>query len=92
MGIESIVAKYPDNMSGGEQQRVAIARAMIYKPDIIFLDERTGNLDAKSTEKVMELLSQINREYGTTIIQATHNAKTSSYGRIITIKNGQIVL
>lgn len=92
LGIKNIVEKYPDNMSGGEQQRVAIARALIYKPDVIFLDEPTGNLDAKSTQLVMELLNQINIKYKTTIIQATHNTRITDYGRIITIHNGQIVL
>ncbi len=92
LGICAAIEKYPDNMSGGEQQRVAIARAMIYKPDVIFLDEPTGNLDAATTQKVFELLTQINLKYNTTIIQATHDIKTTGYGRIITIQNGQIVL
>ena len=92
LGIENIISKYPDKMSGGEQQRVAIARAMIYKPDIILLDEPTGNLDTISTQKVMDLLYQINNKYRTTIIQVTHSTKTIGYGKVITIQNGKIVL
>lgn len=79
-------------MSGGEQQRTAIARALIYEPEILFLDEPTGNLDSKNAEEVMRLLSTVNSEFGTTIIQVTHSESNALYGgRIIRISDGRIV-
>ncbi|WP_279614875.1 ABC transporter ATP-binding protein [Dissulfuribacter thermophilus] len=64
-------------LSGGEQQRVAIIRAMVKQPDILFADEPTGNLDEAATDKVAELFSLINREFGTTIVFVTHNPRLS---------------
>jgi putative ABC transport system ATP-binding protein len=89
--IADLRNKMPSKLSGGEQQRVAIARGLIYEPDIIFLDEPTGNLDSKSAEEIMELLKKINSETGTTIIQVTHSRQNASYGnRIVYIKDGSI--
>ena len=92
LGIASYADRLPSKLSGGEQQRVAIARGMIFKPEILFLDEPTGNLDSKTGHEIMLLLSRINKEYGTTIVQVTHskeNAKFSS--RLIFIKDGKLV-
>lgn len=81
----------PDKLSGGEQQRVAIARGLIINPEILFLDEPTGNLDSKNAEDIMKLLVKINAEYGTTVIQVTHSEKNALYGsRIITLSDGKI--
>ena len=92
MGIADRRHALPSQMSGGEQQRAAIARALIFKPEIIFLDEPTGNLDSKNAEEVMRLLSTVNSEFGTTIIQVTHSESNALYGgRIIRISDGRIV-
>ena len=90
--IGDFVDKMPSQLSGGEQQRVAIARGLLYKPSIIFLDDPTGNLDVKNSEEIMNLLSQINKERKTTIIQVTHSESNALYGnRIIRIRDGKIV-
>lgn len=81
----------PRELSGGQQQRVAIARALIGKPEILFADEPTGNLDSKTGSEIMQLLHDINRESGQTIIMVTHSpeaAKSSS--RVITVRDGVI--
>lgn len=71
-GIEDQAHKLPSQMSGGQQQRVAIARALIMQPRYIFADEPTGNLDSISGQRVMEIMKQVNKEYGTTIVLVTH--------------------
>ncbi|VIF62469.1 ABC transporter ATP-binding protein [Clostridioides difficile] len=82
----------PRELSGGQQQRVAIARALIGKPEILFADEPTGNLDSKTGIEIINLLDKINRDNGQTIIMVTHSpeaAKSSS--RTITVSDGLIV-
>ncbi len=82
----------PRELSGGQQQRVAIARALIGKPEILFADEPTGNLDSKTGIEIIDLLNKINRDNGQTIIVVTHSpeaAKSSS--RTITVSDGLIV-
>ncbi|NMS89401.1 ABC transporter ATP-binding protein [Clostridioides difficile] len=82
----------PRELSGGQQQRVAIARALIGKPEILFADEPTGNLDSNTGTEIINLLSKINKESGQTIIMVTHSleaAKSSS--RTITVLDGEIV-
>ncbi|MBT2146027.1 ABC transporter ATP-binding protein [Clostridioides difficile] len=82
----------PRELSGGQQQRVAIARALIGKPEILFADEPTGNLDSKTGIEIIDLLDKINRDNGQTIIMVTHSpeaAKSSS--RTITVSDGLIV-
>ena len=86
-----MLKKFPSQLSGGQCQRVAIARALSYKPKLIILDEPTGALDTSMEKVVMELLSRVNRELGTTIIQVTHSERVASYGtRTIKIKDGKI--
>lgn len=92
VGLSDKRTAMPGKLSGGEQQRVAIARGLIFRPDIILLDEPTGNLDSVNSEGIMQLLSRINSEFGTTVIQVTHNEHNAEYGsRTIYIKDGKIV-
>ena len=91
MGIEHLLSSMPEEMSGGERQRVAIARALIHHPKIIMLDEPTGSLDSKSTTEVLELLSEIHKSMGISIIQVTHSREAAEYAdRIIFIKDGEV--
>lgn len=91
VGLAKRADHYPSQLSGGEQQRVSLARAFANKPQILFADEPTGNLDAETSQIVEEMLFQLNRDSGTTLIIVTHDlelaAKTQ---RIIPIKGGRI--
>ena len=73
VGLKSKGFKMPFEMSGGEQQRVDIARALLNSPKLILADEPTGNLDPETSDEIMQLLFQIGKDYGTTIIMATHD-------------------
>jgi putative ABC transport system ATP-binding protein len=92
VGLGERVTHYPAQLSGGEQQRVAIARAFINKPEILFADEPTGNLDTETGGHIEDSLFKMNEQYGTTLILVTHNnelaAKTE---RVIRLKAGEIV-
>ena len=92
LGIEGILKKYPDSISGGERQRVAVARALINDPTILLADEPTGNLDSKNEQIIMNFFKKLNTEMGLTIILVTHNkdfAKISD--KIYTLKDGSWV-
>ncbi|WP_423148460.1 ABC transporter ATP-binding protein [Rubrolithibacter danxiaensis] len=83
---------YPAQLSGGEQQRVSLARAFSNNPRILFADEPTGNLDAETSEKVVKLIFDLNREAGTTLVLVTHDMDLASKTqRIIRIKGGKLV-
>lgn len=83
---------YPAQLSGGEQQRVSLARAFSNKPKILFADEPTGSLDAETSEKVIQLIFDLNKEAGTTLVLVTHDADLAAMTqRIIRIKGGSIV-
>lgn len=91
LGIINLLDKYPDELSGGQKQRTAIARAIIKKPDLLFCDEATGALDEENSKQVIELLHDVVKTYGITVIFATHNLKISlTANRIITIENGLV--
>ncbi|MCD7723742.1 MAG: ABC transporter ATP-binding protein [Clostridiales bacterium] len=91
LGIEERLGHLPSAMSGGQQQRVAIARALANKPAILFADEPTGNLDAKSGSEVLDLLKLIAKELGTTLILVTHDLRVAEQAdRILTIEDGKI--
>ena len=89
--IERVLGAFPETMSGGERQRVAIARALIHDPDVLFLDEPTGSLDSRATDEVLELLGQINRERGVSIVQVTHSAAAAACGtRTVVLVDGRM--
>jgi len=84
--------KFPFELSGGEQQRVAIARAVVKNPAIILCDEPTGALDFENAKRVLKLLEDINKRYGTTIIIATHNTAIAKMShKIIRLRSGELV-
>ncbi len=92
VGLFHRINQEATRLSGGEKQRVAIARALVTKPDIIFADEPTGNLDSKSGQAVIEIIQKLNREQGHTIILITHETYTAEYAeRIIRLADGLIV-
>lgn len=83
---------YPRQLSGGEQQRVAIARAFVTRPAVLFADEPTGNLDAVTGERIIELLFELNRASQTTLIMVTHDqAIAQRCGRVVRIEAGRLV-
>jgi putative ABC transport system ATP-binding protein len=83
---------YPAQLSGGEQQRVAVARAFSHRPKILFADEPTGNLDAATGAKVIDLLAQLNRETGTTLVLVTHDPDLAARARrVIRLRDGAVV-
>ncbi|HUJ79208.1 MAG TPA: ABC transporter ATP-binding protein [Nitrospiria bacterium] len=91
VGLEGRARHYPAQLSGGEQQRVAIARAFACRPPILLADEPTGNLDQATGRVVIELLTRIRREQGTTLVLVTHDAALASLAdRVITIIDGRI--
>lgn len=90
LGIANILKKYPYEVSGGQKQRGAVARALITNPKIILADEPTGALDSKSTDELLHLFEEINKQ-GQTILMVTHSVKAASTaGRILFIKDGEI--
>ena len=92
VGLAKRSHHYPVQLSGGEQQRVSLARAFSNKPRILFADEPTGNLDSENSEKIEQLLFELNREAGTTLVVVTHNPELAAKtGRIIRLKGGKLV-
>ena len=92
VGLEDRVYHTPSELSGGQQQRVAIARALVTEPDILMADEPTGNLDSARTQEVMELLQQLNRERGITIVMVTHEPDVAAFARrSLVFRDGRIL-
>jgi cell division transport system ATP-binding protein len=93
VGLKNKIHSYPDQLSGGEQQRVAIARAIVNDPKLLLCDEPTGNLDPVKSMEIMEVLEDINKNRGTTIIMATHDKEivNKMKKQVITLKDGHLV-
>lgn len=90
LGITKLLKKYPYEISGGQKQRIAVARALITNPKIILADEPTGALDSKSSDDMLKLFNEINKN-GQTILMVTHSIKASSTaGRVLFIKDGEV--
>lgn len=92
LGIENRIYNLPNQLSGGQQQRVAIARVLVNRPEIIFADEPTGNLDSKTSDEVIALLKMTAKKYGQTIVMITHDDEIAQVAdRILVIEDGQVV-
>jgi putative ABC transport system ATP-binding protein len=92
VGLRNRLTHRPSELSGGQQQRVAVARALASKPEIIFADEPTGNLDSKSGAEVLDFLQRAVKEFGQTIVMVTHDANAASYAdRVVFLADGKIV-
>lgn len=91
VGLGHRARHYPQQISGGEMQRAAIARAVVHEPALLVADEPTGNLDSENGTRILELLSEINRDLGVTILLATHSLETASVARrIVRMRDGQL--
>ncbi len=92
MGITNRLDHKPRALSGGEQQRVAIARALVNQPAILLADEPTGNLDTANSNAVLDLLRDLNKRVGQTILMITHNPEAAAFAdRIVSMRDGRII-
>jgi len=92
VGLEDRLHHYPAQLSGGEQQRVALARAFINRPKILFADEPTGNLDAETSQRIINLLFELNEAFGTTLIVVTHDFDLAGRTqRILKLRGGAVI-
>jgi putative ABC transport system ATP-binding protein len=91
VGLGGMGDRFPHQLSGGEQQRVAIARAIVKRPALVVADEPTGNLDEVTGEEVFKTLTEVNREVGSTLIIATHDAKARKHAdRVMRLRGGKL--
>ncbi|MES2505805.1 MAG: ABC transporter ATP-binding protein [Verrucomicrobiota bacterium] len=91
VGLPNKMRNTPAELSGGQQQRVAIARAIVTRPSTLFADEPTGNLDTRTTDEIMELLTRLNEDRGITVLMVTHEDEVAMHAkRIVRVKDGLI--
>ena len=91
VGLENKLYKFPNELSGGEQQRVSVARALAKRPEVLFLDEPTGALDEDTGRQVLQYISELQKEYGFTIIMVTHNLNIAEMAKtVIRMNNGKV--
>lgn len=92
VGLDKRMNHYPTQMSGGQQQRVGIARAFVTRPQVVFADEPTGNLDSKTKTEVMDMICSFARDFNQTIVLVTHDDNMAQYAdRIVTLLDGRII-
>jgi putative ABC transport system ATP-binding protein len=92
LGIDSLAERRPGQLSGGQQQRVAVARAIVTRPVLLLADEPSANLDSKTTEELLSLLELVNRDFGVTILTATHDPLVMAHARRhIRLRDGAII-
>ncbi|WP_062131410.1 ABC transporter ATP-binding protein [Demequina aestuarii] len=92
LGLSDRLAHLPAELSGGQQQRVAVARALVSRPEIIFADEPSGNLDSRSGSELLTFMRRAVKEFGQTIVMVTHDPTAAAYAdRIVFLEDGQIV-
>jgi putative ABC transport system ATP-binding protein len=91
VGLTPRLASYPHQLSGGEKQRVAVCRALINRPRVVFADEPTGNLDSENSRAILDLLRELHRAQGTTLVLVTHDRGLSaSADRVLTLRDGRL--
>ena len=92
LGVADKSRRYPDELSGGQQQRVALARAVVHRPELLLADEPTGNLDAATGRVILDLLAELQREFGVTVVMATHSEEAAARcaDRVV-LEDGRIV-
>lgn len=92
VGLSHRLHHYPGQMSGGQQQRVGIARAFVARPEVIFADEPTGNLDSKTTAEIMGMITEFSRQFRQTIILVTHDPEMVQYAdRVVRLMDGNMI-
>ena len=91
VGLDGMASRFPETLSGGEQQRTALARALAHKPKLLLADEPTGNLDETTGAQVIDLLSELARDEGTTLLMVTHShAVANAADRVLQLQHGQL--
>jgi putative ABC transport system ATP-binding protein len=92
VGLRDRLTHRPSELSGGQQQRVAAARALVSRPEIVFADEPTGNLDSRSSAELLEFMRKAVGEFGQTIVMVTHDANAAGYAdRVVFLADGRVV-